>query len=96
MRLAEFIRFDMEGILTDWEAFAADQLPGAAGMRPLELRDNAQQILEAVAKDIGQPQTSDEQSEKSKGRALRLMNARRQQRRRTPFCVRLAALTSRS
>ena len=62
MRLAEFIRFDIEGILTDWEAFAADQLPGAASMKPLELRDHAQQILEAVAKDIAQPQTPDEQA----------------------------------
>jgi signal transduction histidine kinase len=75
MRLAEFIRFDMEGILTDWEAFAAAQLPGAASMKPLELRDHAQQILEAVAKDIAQPQTPDEQAEKSKGQAVRLINA---------------------
>ena len=59
MRLAEFIRFDIEGILADWETFAADQLPGAASMKPLELRDHAQQILEAVAKDIAQPQTAD-------------------------------------
>jgi signal transduction histidine kinase len=75
MRLSEFIRFDMEGILTDWEAFAAAQLPGATSMKPLELRDHAQQILEAVAKDITQPQTPNEQAEKSKGRAVRLINA---------------------
>src|SRR5215212_9799870 len=55
MRLAEFVRNDMEGILADWQAFAATQLPGAAGMKPLELRDHAQKILEAVAKDISQP-----------------------------------------
>ena len=75
MRLAEFISSDIEGILTDWEAFAAAQLPGAASMKPLELRDHAQQILEAVAKDIAQPQTPDEQAEKSKGRAVRRTNA---------------------
>ena len=75
MRLSEFIRFDMEGILADWEAFAATQLPGATGMRPLELRDHAQKILEAVAKDITQPQTPDQQAEKSKGQAPPLVDA---------------------
>lgn len=75
MRLAEFIRFDMEGILADWQAFAATQLPGAAGMKPLELRDHAQKILEAAAKDISQPQTEHEQAEKSKGQAIPLINA---------------------
>jgi signal transduction histidine kinase len=38
-------------------------------MTPLTLRDHAQAILEAVARDIVSPQTSHEQSEKSKGRA---------------------------
>lgn len=75
MRLAEFIRFDMEGILADWQAFAATQLPGAADMKPLELRDHAQKILEAVAKDINQPQSKDEQTEKSKGHETPLINA---------------------
>jgi signal transduction histidine kinase len=75
MRLSEFIRSDMEGILTDWQAFAATQLPGAAGMKPLELRDHAQSILEAVAKDIREPQTEHEQAEKSKGQAVSLINA---------------------
>ncbi|HVE88989.1 MAG TPA: sensor histidine kinase [Burkholderiaceae bacterium] len=75
MRLSEFIRSDMEGILADWQAFAATQLPGAAGMKPLELRDHAQKILEAVAKDINQPQTEHEQAEKSKGQTQPLINA---------------------
>lgn len=75
MRLSEFIPSDMQGILADWEAFAATQLPGAADMKPLELRDHAQKILEAVAKDISQPQTQDEQTEKSKGLAIPLINA---------------------
>jgi len=75
MRLSEFIPSDMEGILADWEAFAATQLPGAADMKPLELRDHAQKILEAAAKDIIQPQTQDEQTEKSKGLANPLINA---------------------
>ena len=71
MRLAEFILHDMEAILTEWEAFAGTLLPAAAGMTPLALRDHAQQILEAVARDLTTPQTREEQSAKSRGRARR-------------------------
>jgi hypothetical protein len=52
MRLAEFILHDMEAILAEWEAFAATLRPAAAGMTSLALRDHAQSILEAVAKDL--------------------------------------------
>jgi len=69
MRLAEFILNRMEAILAEWEAFAATLLPAARGMTPLALRDHAQPILEAVAKDLTTPQTREAQSEKSKGRA---------------------------
>ncbi|HWI14348.1 MAG TPA: sensor histidine kinase, partial [Burkholderiales bacterium] len=69
MRLAEFIVHDMEAILVEWEAFAATMLPAATGMSALALRDHAQSILEAVAKDITTGQTREAQSEKSKGRA---------------------------
>jgi signal transduction histidine kinase len=69
MRLAEFIRHNVEAILADWEAFAATLLPAAAGLTPLALRDHAQQILAAVAKDLTVAQSRQEQSEKSKGRA---------------------------
>ena len=69
MRLAEFIRHHMEAILTEWEAFAATLLPTTGGMTSLALRDHAQQILEAVARDLSTVQTREAQSEKSKGRA---------------------------
>jgi hypothetical protein len=59
----------------EWEAFAATLLPGAAGMTPLALRDHAQPILEAVAKDLRTPQSREAQSEKSKGRARTLPGA---------------------
>jgi hypothetical protein len=39
MRLADFILFDMEGILKDWQTFAGAQLPAAASMNALALRD---------------------------------------------------------
>ena len=75
MRLAEFILHRMEAILTEWEAFAGTLLPAAGGLDSLALRDHAQHILEAVAKDLNAPQTREEQSAKSKGRAPRIHDA---------------------
>lgn len=69
MRLADFILRDIEGILAQWEAFAATLLPAAANMRSLALRDHAQQILEAVAKDLSTSQTREAQIAKSTGQA---------------------------
>lgn len=75
MRLAEFKLRDMETILAEWEAFAATLLPAAAGMTPRALRDHAQQILAAVAKDLTTTQTREAQSEKSRGQAPRVAGA---------------------
>jgi signal transduction histidine kinase len=75
MRLAEFILHDMEAILAQWETFAATLLPAAASLSSLALRDHAQHILEAVAKDLNRPQTREAQSEKSKGRAPQVEGA---------------------
>ena len=69
MRLSDFILRDMQSILAQWEAFAATRLPAAASMSSLELRDHAQQILEAIAADLSEPQTQDEQAAKSMGLA---------------------------
>jgi signal transduction histidine kinase len=69
MRLADFILRDMDAILAEWETFAATLLPAASGMTPLALRDHAQVILEAVARDLTTPQTREAQSQKSQGRA---------------------------
>lgn len=69
MRLADFIRRDLESILANWEAFAATRLPAAASMASLELRDHAPQILEAIAADLSTPQSAEEQAAKSKGLA---------------------------
>ncbi|MFM0512885.1 ATP-binding protein [Paraburkholderia sp. RL17-373-BIF-A] len=67
MRLADFISRDMEAIVAQWEAFAATLLPAAARIEPMGLRDHAQQILEAVAKDLRTSQSSEVQREKSLG-----------------------------
>jgi signal transduction histidine kinase len=69
MRLGKFILQDMETILARWEAFAATRLPAASHMAPLELRDHAQQILEAVAADLATTQTPEAQTAKSMGLA---------------------------
>jgi signal transduction histidine kinase len=75
MRLSEFVRKEMDAILVEWEAFAATQLPAATHMSPLSLRDHAQQILEAVARDITIAQTREVQAAKSMGRAPKLLHA---------------------
>jgi signal transduction histidine kinase len=76
MQLAQFISDEMEAILAEWEAFAVTLLPAAQGMSSPELRDHAQQILEAVARDLSTPQTRQAQMEKSKGRLTPLSDAR--------------------
>jgi len=75
MRLADFILRDMESILIEWEAFAATLFPAPADPGRLVLRDHAQQILEAVARDLSTSQTRRAQAEKSKGRARKLTGA---------------------
>jgi signal transduction histidine kinase len=75
MRLADFISRDMESILVEWEAFAATLFPAAASMTPLALRDEAKQILEAMATDLSTSQTKQAQIEKSLGRAPKVMGA---------------------
>jgi len=67
MRLGEFILQNMEAILAHWEAFAATRLPAAEIMGPLALRDHAQQILEAIVKDLKTSQTRQAQTDKSMG-----------------------------
>ena len=65
VNLADFIVGNMESILQQWEEFAKAQVPAAANMNSLALRDHAQQILEAVARDIVRPQTPRQQEDSS-------------------------------
>jgi signal transduction histidine kinase len=69
MRLADFILGETERIVADWEAFAATRLPAARNMAPVALRDHAESILRAIAKDIAAPQTSAAAIAKSRGEA---------------------------
>jgi signal transduction histidine kinase len=67
MKLSEFITAHTEEILTEWEAFAKTLLPAAAEMSSSDLRDDAKQILHAIALDLETDQTAREQTRKSKG-----------------------------
>jgi signal transduction histidine kinase len=75
LKLSTFILSEMNSIVAEWEIFAAAQLPAAAQLGSLALRDHAEEILQALAKDILTGQTRDEQAEKSKGRAPRPVEA---------------------
>lgn len=66
MRLADFILSNTEKILSEWEDFARNLTPGSA-MSVIALRDHAESILRAAARDMLSLQTSRQQSEKSKG-----------------------------
>lgn len=70
MRLAHFIRKQKQEIIEQWESFARTQLPAAAGMSDLALRNHAELILEAIAEDIETEQTPSQQYAKSWGLAL--------------------------
>lgn len=67
MGLADYIDEHIEQIIAEWENFAATQLPAAARMSRLALRDHAQQILQAIATDLRTPQSREAQTAKSKG-----------------------------
>ncbi len=67
MRLAVFIRANIQPITVEWENFARTLLPAAASMSPLALRNHAPSILEFIADDIESAQSNAEQIEKSHG-----------------------------
>jgi signal transduction histidine kinase len=66
MRLAEFILGNVEPILANWEAFARSLGPGVK-MSKLALRDDAEAILLATARDMQIDQSLEQQASKSKG-----------------------------
>ena len=52
MRIADFIVNNTAAILVECDSVAAAQLPAAAGMESRALRDHAEEILQAIAKDV--------------------------------------------
>lgn len=67
LRLADYIRDNIEAILQAWEDFARTVEPPALTMDDVELRDHARQMLMAIADDLGTHQSEHERVEKSKG-----------------------------
>jgi signal transduction histidine kinase len=65
-RLSEFIRDNVEQILSEWETFAR-ALPMGGTMDIEALRDHAKDMLGVIAKDLDTAQTPSEQAEKAKG-----------------------------
>lgn len=70
MRLSKFILSNLEEILSAWESFASTVLPENK-FEKLVLRDEAEEILKAIAIDMETAQSTSEQAEKSKGAAPR-------------------------
>lgn len=66
MRLADFIRAEIEPILQEWEEFAKSIFP-AKHMDKTGLRDHAMDMLLEIAEDLDSGQTESERVAKSKG-----------------------------
>jgi signal transduction histidine kinase len=69
--LAKFIIANLEPIAADWQNYAKTCLPPAAEMTTGGLLDEVNDILTAIAKDIGGSQTLDEQTAKGKSQRSR-------------------------
>lgn len=66
MRLAAFIRENIEPIATEWERFAATLLPEHEFSASV-LRDSIVELLTEIVADMDEDQTAEEQHEKSEG-----------------------------
>jgi signal transduction histidine kinase len=66
MRLAPFIVANTPPILEEWDVFARS-LDAGAEMTALALRDHAEGILRAIARDMQAAQSPEQQADKSKG-----------------------------
>jgi signal transduction histidine kinase len=66
MQLSEFILANIERILQEWDTFARSIWP-TPRPSPILLRDHAEAILRAAARDMTTHQTAIEQASKSKG-----------------------------
>jgi len=66
MKLSTFIITNMEQVLAEWDRFARTlELEGLPSR--MEVRDHAEQILRAIARDIDTEQSAEQQQRKSQG-----------------------------
>ena len=56
-RLESFILRNLQSILREWEQFARTRIPAGETMSLTELRDHAEEMLRAIAQDLGKHQT---------------------------------------
>lgn len=66
MNMSEFIRYEMDAILEEWEQFARS-LCGSEALDPRVLRDHAREMLARVADDMEEPQSRKQQVARSRG-----------------------------
>lgn len=69
MRLAEFIKKNLELILADWSEFAKTLSPAARALNEVELRDHAALMLADIVHDLENTPGGENAEEKSKGHA---------------------------
>ena len=67
MRLAQFIRSEMQAILAEWDAFARSIEPGGKAIHELDLRNDAERLLRSIADDVDSAQSAAQQTAKSRG-----------------------------
>jgi signal transduction histidine kinase len=67
VRLSKFVLDHLEEILGDWESFAQTLLPAGKTLNATALRDDAENLLRAIALDMETAQNPTQQALKSKG-----------------------------
>ena len=94
--LSRFISDHTEEILTEWETFARS-LPIGASMDVVALRDHAKGMLDVIARDLEETQTSRQQDAKAKGASdAERLNARSGDEPTNSACITKACDCSRS
>lgn len=67
IRLADFIRANIDPIVAEWVKFAQTRTPASDNMTKLALKDHIVELLEFIADDLESPQSENEQVRKSRG-----------------------------
>src|SRR5215213_2960792 len=67
VRLADFIRANIDPIVEEWVKFARTRTPASESMTRLALQDHIVELLTFIADDLETAQTHKEQVEKSQG-----------------------------
>ena len=67
LRLANFIRANIDSIVEDWVRFTQTRTPAGENMTHLALQDHIVELLAFIADDLESAQTKDEQIQKSRG-----------------------------